>query len=189
MRSAPLTCRHVGLVGNLPMVALPSHRALAGVLIARSEFPSLLPSNQPRTINAAANSIVSQPHSFCTFLIKMDFQMEIDTNSRKRGRRDLDFDDFDAPAAKKTRQFDADAPTRDARSAGNDTSYSSSPVSTPTTPASMDEDIDMLPTATTNWTAPAEPRPQGRGTIISGWNQARRTEAEMRQKFPWLYTN
>jgi len=117
--------------------------------------------------------------------------MEIDTTSRKRSRRDLDFDDFDAPAAKKTRQFDVDAPARDATGpASNHTSYSSSPASAPTTPASMDEDIDMLPTTrTTNWVhaAQAGSRPQGGGTIISGWNQARRTEEEMRQKFPWLY--
>ncbi|KAK1759919.1 hypothetical protein QBC47DRAFT_410623 [Echria macrotheca] len=108
----------------------------------------------------------------------MDFSMDLDMPSRKRCRREADFDDFEAPVAKKTRQFDASATARDgsAPHSPSDTTYSS-PASTP---ASMDEDVDMF----ANWVPT-----QSRGTIISGWNQARRSETEMRQKFPWLYSS
>jgi hypothetical protein len=109
----------------------------------------------------------------------MDFTMEID-NPRKRCREEPDLRSYhlnERPVAKKARQSDTDASTRD--------STPSLSESTPSTPASIDVDMDDTPQQ-----APApEPKPQPRsgGTIISGWNQNQRSQY-LRQGYPlaWM---
>ncbi|KAK4451990.1 hypothetical protein QBC34DRAFT_400075 [Podospora aff. communis PSN243] len=98
----------------------------------------------------------------------MQFQMEID-NPRKRCRSLDDYEEEDH-MAKKTRQSETYASARDSASP----SPSDSAVSTP---ASIDESHDPFF---------SRPKPQSSGTIISGWNQARRME-DLRQRYPWLY--
>ncbi|KAK0619697.1 hypothetical protein B0T14DRAFT_554865 [Immersiella caudata] len=100
----------------------------------------------------------------------MQFKMEID-NPRKRCRALDDYEEEDH-MAKKTRSDMSDmfASTRDSASP----SPSDSAVSTP---ASIDESHDPFF---------SRPKPHSSGTIISGWNQARRME-DLRQRYPWLY--
>lgn len=130
--------------------------------------------------------------------------MQID-NSRKRCRDELDslelFND-QYPIAKKARQSDADASTRD-----------STPFflneSGPSTPASIDVDMDMDMHEPIPQSVPApqprvqsqpqsqpkpepqpEPQPRSGGMIISGWNQSRRTQY-LRQGYPlaWMQSS
>jgi hypothetical protein len=115
----------------------------------------------------------------------MDFTMEID-NPRKRCRDNLELQGDHV--AKKARQLDAD---RDAP-ANDSSSTTPSPFeSGPSTPASIDVEMDNTffqapkPTPQPQPQAQAEQRP--RGTIISGWNQARR-DYYLRQGYPlsWM---
>ncbi|KAK0652380.1 hypothetical protein B0T16DRAFT_454751 [Cercophora newfieldiana] len=94
----------------------------------------------------------------------MQFKMEID-NPRKRCRA-LDDEYEEVHAAKKTRQSDTYAPCDSAVS------------SAVSTPASIDHDPFF--------SGPSKPQSSG-STIISGWNQARRDEDELRRNFPWLF--
>ncbi|KAH6624193.1 hypothetical protein B0J18DRAFT_409676 [Chaetomium sp. MPI-SDFR-AT-0129] len=136
----------------------------------------------------------------------MDFSMQID-NSRKRSRDEPDslelFND-QYPVAKKARQSDADASTRD-----------STPFflneSGPSTPASIDVDMDMDMHDAVPQSVPApqprvqsqseppsqshsqpqpQPQPRSGGMIISGWNQSRRTQY-LRQGYPlaWMQSS
>ncbi|KAK4143909.1 uncharacterized protein C8A04DRAFT_28480 [Dichotomopilus funicola] len=134
----------------------------------------------------------------------MDFSMQID-NSRKRSRDEPDslelFND-QYPVAKKARQSDADASTRD-----------STPFflneSGPSTPASIDVDMDMDMHDAVPQSVPApqprvqsqseppshsqpqpQPQPRSGGMIISGWNQNRRTQY-LRQGYPlaWMQSS
>lgn len=96
----------------------------------------------------------------------MDFRMEVDSISRKRGREELDLYNEDR-VVKKARSFDAFAPARDAASPSpSEASLSSA--------ASVDGDHDSFR--------------QPRCTIISGLNQARRDQY-LRQGYPmsWLH--
>ena len=112
--------------------------------------------------------------------------MELD-NPRKRCRDELDLQNPNGyPVAKKARQSDMDASTRD--------STPSLSESTPSTPASIDVDMDVTPQQYHNHQQQApEPKPQSRsggGTIISGWNQFRR-EQYLRQGYPlaWMQSS
>ncbi|KAK4123322.1 hypothetical protein N657DRAFT_457063 [Parathielavia appendiculata] len=112
----------------------------------------------------------------------MDFSMEID-NPRKRFRAELEVegDRF----AKKARQLDAD---RDVPT--NDSTPPSPFESGPSTPASIDvemDDIFYAPKPTPQTQPKPQGQPQSRGTIISGWNQTRRDQY-LRQGYPlsWM---
>ncbi|KAL2156581.1 hypothetical protein VTH82DRAFT_1326 [Thermothelomyces myriococcoides] len=112
----------------------------------------------------------------------MDFAMEID-NPRKRYRDEPELQSFnDFPVTKKARQSDMNASTRD--------STPSLSESTPSTPASVDVDMDAAPQQ--HQIRVPEPRPQPRSgsTIISGWNQCRR-EQYLKQGYPlaWVQTS
>jgi hypothetical protein len=114
----------------------------------------------------------------------MDFAMQIDS-SRKRCRDEPELHGpNDQHLAKRARQWDMDASTRD--------STPSLGESTPSTPASIDVDMDdtpqQAPIQTTTQAPKPEPEPQyGGGMIISGWNQSRRDQY-LRQGYPvaWM---
>ena len=113
----------------------------------------------------------------------MDFAMQIDS-SRKRCRDEPELHGpNDQHLAKRARQWDMDASTRD--------STPSLGESTPSTPASLDVDMDDTPQqAPTQAPKPApEPR-SGGGMIISGWNQNRRDQY-LRQGYPvaWMQSS
>ncbi|KAH6849670.1 hypothetical protein B0I37DRAFT_93530 [Chaetomium sp. MPI-CAGE-AT-0009] len=116
----------------------------------------------------------------------MDFAMQID-NSRKRCRDEPDMQTPDYQhVAKRARQWDMDASTRD--------STPSLGESTPSTPASIDVDMDDIPQQAPTQVATQAPKPEpeptsgGGGMIISGWNQNRRDQY-LRQGYPlaWMH--
>ncbi|KAH6636040.1 hypothetical protein F5144DRAFT_546192 [Chaetomium tenue] len=118
----------------------------------------------------------------------MDFAMQIDS-SRKRCRDEPELHGAnDQHLAKRARQWDMDASTRD--------STPSLGESTPSTPASIDVDMDDTPQqapiqAPTQAPKPApEPFQSGGGMIISGWNQNRRDQY-LRQGYPlaWMQSS
>jgi predicted component of type VI protein secretion system len=117
----------------------------------------------------------------------MDFTMEID-NPRKRCREEEELQGDHV--AKKARQLAAD---RDALA--NDSTTPSPFESGPSTPASIDVEMDnsffQAPKPTPQPRPVPQSQPQAdqrpRGTIISGWNQARR-DHYLRQGYPlsWM---
>ncbi|KAK3295446.1 uncharacterized protein B0H64DRAFT_340915 [Chaetomium fimeti] len=114
----------------------------------------------------------------------MDFAMQID-NSRKRCRDEPEMQgpNYHQHVAKRARQWDMDASTRD--------STPSLGESTPSTPASIDVDMDdtpqLAPVHAPTQAPEPEPQPRSGGMIISGWNQNRRNQY-LRQGYPlaWM---
>ncbi|KAK1834960.1 hypothetical protein QBC39DRAFT_368676 [Podospora conica] len=113
--------------------------------------------------------------------------MDIDRPRNKRSRDEQDLDAHDNHCAKRTRIVDdsfthsfAGAHAASSPSASSDMDMDSAA----STPSAMEED-------TTSFFAPAPQstfqQPQSRSTIISGLNQARRTE-DLRITCPWLFT-
>ena len=121
----------------------------------------------------------------------MDFTMQIFNNLRKRCRDEPDLAELHMhggsghhPVAKKARQSDADASPRDSAPPASPSESSEPSESGPSTPASIDVDMDD------GFRAPEPaPQPQSRpqATIISGWNQAQR-DRYLRQGYPlsWM---
>ena len=105
--------------------------------------------------------------------------MQID-NPRKRCRGESDDGDH---VAKKTRQLDQNAPTRDCDS--TPPSPGAESESAPSTPASIDMDLDMDDAFPVQTPQPKSP-PRARGTIISGWNQAQRSQY-LNQGYPFSW--
>ncbi|KAL2181189.1 uncharacterized protein P884DRAFT_265665 [Thermothelomyces heterothallicus CBS 202.75] len=112
----------------------------------------------------------------------MDFSMEIG-NPRKRCRDEPELQILNGyPVAKKARQSDTDASTRDSTPGLSE--------STPSTPASIDVDMDATPQQHQIHATAPRPQPRSGGTIISGWNQCRR-EQYLRQGYPlaWMQSS
>jgi len=129
----------------------------------------------------------------------MDFNMEIDNNSRKRFRDEVDFQAANGDhVAKRARQSDLDASARD----HDDSTPPTPDESAVSTPASMDVEMDDPFRAAAVAPAPApepkpqpqaqtqpqpQPQPRSQSTIISGWNQSRRNHY-LNQGYPsyWM---
>ncbi len=124
--------------------------------------------------------------------------MEIDNNPRKRCRDDeseldLHMHGIGNHVAKRARQSDVDASPRDPTPPSPIESGSEPSESGPSTPASIDvemeDDFRAPGQQPEHLLQPPQPQPQpqpvarSQGTIISGWNQAQR-DRYLRQGYP-----
>lgn len=115
--------------------------------------------------------------------------MDIDRPRNKRSRDEQDLDAHDNHSAKRTRlandSFTHTFPGADASSpsANSDMDMDTDMDSAASTPSPTNEDAGVFFASVPR---PTFQQPQSRSTIISGLNQARRTE-DLRITCPWLF--
>ena len=113
--------------------------------------------------------------------------MDIDRPRNKRSRDEQDLDAHDNHSVKRTRltddSFTSTFAGADASSPSASSDMDMDMDSEASTPSPMDEDAAFFAPAPQS----SFQQPQARSTIISGLNQARRTE-DLRTTCPWLFT-